>query len=170
MDIKINDNFLPVEDLLVLQRSIIWNKSFPFYLQRNVADDKAINAPSWSWYSFHTLVFNEKIQSPFYEPISRIFFPKFVEMGLSTRFSRIKINFFPHTSRVKVHPTHTDREYGNTAAIFGLNTCNGFTRIKGSGKIKSVSNRFFVFDGTKEHNSTTTSDAKGRFNINFNFI
>ena len=110
MDIKINDNFLHVEDLLVLQRSIIWNKSFPFYLQRNVADDNAINAPSWSWYSFHTLVFNEKIQSPFYEPISRIFFPKFVEMGLSTRFSRIKINFFPHTSRVKVHPTHTDRE------------------------------------------------------------
>ena len=36
-------------------------------------------------------------------------------------------------------------------------------------KIDSVANRMVFFDGSQLHNSSTTSNAKERYNINFNF-
>ena len=43
-------------------------------------------------------------------------------------------------------------------------------RLDGGQKIRSVANRMLFFDATKLHNSTTCTDEKGRFNINFNYF
>ena len=37
-------------------------------------------------------------------------------------------------------------------------------------KIDSVENRLLIFDGIRFHNSSSTTNAKGRYNINFNFL
>ena len=163
-------DFLSEYQFRTLQRMMVWNPECSFYLNADVAQEKP-DGPPWYWYATH-VVYYERALSPLYEHVIRVFAKPFGDIDLlqGKTITRIKINFYPYTSRVREHDAHTDKKYGTTAAIFGLNTCNGFTRVKGSGKIKSVANQLFIFDGLSEHNSSTTSDAKGRFNINFNFI
>ena len=158
----------------VLKETIVWNNSFPLYLNPSVAyDDVNDNAP-WHWYGAHVVYLHEQgvTDADYNDLVRDIFVPQFsnIDVLKGKQISRVKVNFYPHTWRVREHGSHTDADYGTTGAIFGLNTCNGFTRIRGSGKIKSVANQLFIFDGLTEHNSSTTSNAKGRFNINFNFI
>ena len=153
-----------------LQKMIVWSPKCPFYLNPNVAYENS-NNPSWNWYGTNVIYYEKPLTELFY-PMMDFFAKRFGDIDLleGKRITRVKLNFYPHTPRVREHASHDDKEYGTTAAIFGLNTCNGFTRVIGSGKIKSVANQLFVFDGTKPHNSSTTSNARGRFNINFNFI
>jgi len=82
---------------------------------------------------------------------------------------RIRVNFYPYTNRIKEHSPHIDYKFSHNAAIYCLNTCDGFTRI-GKEKVGSISNRMYFFDGSVEHNSSTTSNDCGRYNINFNFL
>ena len=153
-----------------LQRLIVWSPKWPFYLNPNVAYENSNNS-SWNWYGTN-VIYYEKPLSNLFDPVMSFFAKRFGDIDLleGKRITRVKLNSYPHTPRDREHASHDDKEYGTTAAIFGLNTCNGFTRVKGSGKIKSVANQLFIFDGLTDHNSSTTSNARGRFNINFNFI
>ena len=83
---------------------------------------------------------------------------------------RIKINFYPYTKVVEEHAQHRDYLYSHKGAILSLNTCDGFTRMPNGDKIDSVENRIVFFDPVEYHNSSTTSNQKGRYNINFNWI
>ena len=157
-----------------LKETIVWNTSFPLHLDSSVSYDCVNRSELWHWYGARNLYVRDRgLTTTYYNDLVRdIFVPKFsnIDVLKDMQISRVKVNFYPHTWRVREHGSHTDAEYGTTAAIFGLNTCNGFTRVKGSGKIKSVANQVLIFDGLTDHNSSTTSNAKGRFNINFNFI
>ncbi len=83
---------------------------------------------------------------------------------------RMRVNFFPYTKEVYEHEPHTDHEFSCKAAILYLNTCDGFTRLEDGTKIDSIENRILLFDPSTPHNSTTTSNAKGRFNINCTYF
>ena len=83
---------------------------------------------------------------------------------------RIKGNFYPHTETLKEHAGHRDYLYSNTGALYSLNTCDGFTKLYDGTKIDSVANRMLIFDASTVHNSSTTTTAAARFNINFNFL
>ena len=64
---------------------------------------------------------------------------------------------------------HVDNFDPHLAGIFSLNTCDGYTKFENGTKIESIANRFFLFDGSTKHASTTTTNVPARFNINFNF-
>lgn len=84
---------------------------------------------------------------------------------------RIKINFFPNTTELYEHNYHIDYEYPHNGVIFSLNTCDGYTKIKEMDtKYPSVANTLLEFDTSKDHCSTTTTNAVGRFNININYL
>ena len=104
-----------------------------------------------------------------YELTTKIFSKISGEMGLGYGLIRSKINFYPYTNIVYEHGPHKDYDFFNYGAVLSLNTCNGFTRLEDGTKIDSVANRMLFFDASKLHNSSTTSDAPGRFNINLNF-
>ena len=177
---KIIDDFLPSHEFEEVRDNIIggvrngslsslgstWNSTgAPFYLLNTVAYDHEEQHP-WCWYAQH-VVFNEGFgESHLYNPLHSIFIPKFDLKALI----RIKINFYPHTEIVKEHPPHHDYDFNHRAAVFSLNTCDGFTRLEDGTKIDSVANRIVFFDGSQEHNSSTTSTTYGRYNINFNFL
>ena len=82
----------------------------------------------------------------------------------------MKINAYPYTEEVHEHNNHIDYSFKHTGAIFSLNTCDGYTKLKNGRKIESVANRLLLFDSSKEHCSTTTSSTELRYNINFNFF
>ena len=83
---------------------------------------------------------------------------------------RIKLNAYPYTSVVKEHKEHVDYDFKNMGALFSLNTCDGYTKFNDGTKVESVANRIVFFDASNYHQSSTTSNAKLRYNINFNFL
>ena len=94
-------------------------------------------------------------------------------LGISSieNLLRIKINFFPHTPELQEHAYHIDYDYSHKGSLLSLNTCDGYTKILETGtKYPSVANTLLTFDTSKDHCSTTTTNALGRFNIVINYV
>jgi hypothetical protein len=83
---------------------------------------------------------------------------------------RAKANLYLKTPEIVEHAKHVDFDIPHKGAIIYLNTCDGFTRLDDGTKIESVENRLLLFDSSKPHNSTSTTNAIGRYNININYV
>ena len=114
---------------------------------------------------------------------SHIFWEGFdVQVGLSAMFApllnlmecrsimRIKANCYPTTSEIIEHEDHVDYPFPHRGAIYYLNTNDGLTIIEDEVKVESIENRLLLFDSSKNHRSTTCTDAKCRINVNFNYF
>ena len=82
----------------------------------------------------------------------------------------IIFNLYPNTEKVYEHEMHQDFDFSHKTAIFSINTCDGYTKLEDGTKIDSVANRILLFDASKEHCSTTTTNVSTRINININYI
>ena len=165
------DNFLPQEQFEEVRDSIMYHFDFPWYIHKRVNTvGKNCTEEYWNWYATHTFYRNDYATSQQCHRIYDIFIPRFVEMNIYHSLLRIKGNFYPHTETLKEHAGHRDYLYSNTGALYSLNTCDGYTKFSDGTKSESIANRIVFFDASKEHSSTTTSNAKLRYNINFNFI
>ena len=165
------DNFLPQEQFEEVRDSIMYHFDFPWYIHKRVNTvGKNCTEEYWNWYATHTFYRNDYATSQQCHRIYDIFIPRFVEMNIYHALLRIKGNFYPHTETLKEHAGHRDYLYSNTGALYSLNTCDGYTKLCDGTKIPSVANRILIFDSSIIHNSTTTTNAAGRFNINFNFL
>ena len=176
MDYQVIDNFLPDQNLKELQELLVWNNEFPFLLKQFVANgpssdkfDTGIEIQNWSWYGVHQL-YNHIPQSPLCNSTTAIFLEEFEKLEVVRALIRSKVNFYPWTDKVYEHAKHSDYPYEHKAAVYSLNTCDGYTRMPNGDKVDRVANRIVLFDGSKPHASSTTSNAKGRFNINFNWV
>ncbi len=168
---KVLDDFLPQDTFDGLQKAIFSNK-FKFNVITNVdAQPGAVPQENyWSWYLIHMVYWNDSPYSELFQPIYNEFIPRFKALGIFKSLMRIKINAFPYTETVHEHNKHIDYTYKHMGAIFYLNTCDGYTKLKDGSKIDSVANRLLLFDASEPHQSTTTSTARLRYNINFNFL
>ena len=102
-----------------------------------------LNPNEISFYATHMFYDEGGIVSPFFKlllPLINFIKPK--------SLIRIKGNFYPQTESLIEHGKHWDYDYEHQAAIFSLNTCDGFTRLDGGQKIGSVENRMLFLDAT----------------------
>jgi len=164
--VEVVDNFLPLNEFYNI-RSIIVSPDFPWHYQGRVAVEDMTEGQPWNWYQTHMLYVDNHARSEHYNKIAEIFLPQFKDLKA---LIRIKANFYPNTETLREHLPHTDYEFKHTAAIFSVNTCDGFTRMEDGTKIDSVENRIFFFDGSTLHNSSTATTSSARWNINFNFL
>lgn len=159
---KIVDNFLSKEDFLKIQ-SLLLSWDFPWYYQSKINGyhtEKELDS-----YFTHVIFDTEKGHSPYYNnlfPLLKIIKPK--------SLIRIKCNIYPKTEKVEIHRPHVDFPFKHKGAIFYINTNNGGTILENGKKIDSIENRILFFDSNKKHSSTSTSNAKCRININFNYF
>ena len=65
---------------------------------------------------------------------------------------------------------HVDYPYSHKAAIFYINTCDGYTKLEDGTKIDSVANRMLLFDASKPHTPSDCTNQSVRVNINFNYF
>ena len=167
--ITVIDKFLPYEQLVHLRDLCYFNEKFAYHIHRSVAysDDKSEN---WNWYGTHMFYENMAPSSQFYEVIANLFLQTMHDRFDLQCFYRVKGNFYPWTEKLYQHPWHTDYYFPHKGALFTINTCDGYTEFKDGTKVESVENRMLLFDPCVEHRSTTTTDSKGRYNINFNYF
>ena len=167
MGIEVIDNFLPLNEVEELQHLIIHSVRFPWFYQEQVAIKNISETQPWNWYQTHIMYIDNQSRSKYYDKIADMFLPKFDNLK---SLLRIKANFYPHTETLREHLPHTDYDFSHRAAIFSLNTCDGFTRMEDGTKIDSVKNRIVFFDGSASHNSSTTTSSPVRWNLNFNYL
>ena len=172
MDLKIIDNFLTDNDFNLLVSNTVGRNDghqVQFRVVSNVENFGAIEE-NWSWYMINMLYLKDTPQNEICGKIYEMFVPKFKELANFKTMIRIKINAYPYTNVVKEHKEHIDFNYEHIGAVFSLNTCDGYTKFSDGTKVESVANRIVFFDASKHHQSSTTSNAKLRYNINFNFL
>lgn len=167
---KIIENFLPKNDFKYLQDLIVWNAGWPWYLADPVAGlPNAVGYDESHWMFQHTVYQHCVPVSDFFENLR----PLYSRLPDIKGLLRVKCNFYPQTSKVLDHGEHRDYEipnFDNKGAILYLNTCDGYTKFHDGTKIENVENRLLLFDPQILHSSSTTSNAKGRFNININYL
>ena len=183
MDIEVIDNFLPEESFLYLKQMIIDNPRFPWFLSTGVSTNEddpesvrisdTVRNELWNTFHYH-LVYNQNLQctpiNGLCDDIMQIFGDRLNSVREIKSLIRIKVNSYSYTPKVMEHGPHIDIDIPCVAALYSLNTCNGYTKFKDGTKVDSVGNRIVFFDASEYHQSTTTSDQKFRFNINFNYL
>jgi hypothetical protein len=172
---EVIDDFLPLNEFNELSSYMLpfeftENPQLPWYYipAGNVVKgtshfDRTID---WRLFYLSHVVYRQTITSPFYEKI----IPHCWEQLNIKSLIRIKINMYPNTETLKEHGMHTDYNYPHKASILYINTCDGYTKFEDGTKIDSVANRMLIFDGSKHHTSSTTTDQPVRMNINFNYF
>ncbi len=158
---KVIDNFLDKKSFQELQQTIM-GKSFPWYYE-SVINSKHSTVDN-TLYFVH-IPYHHNANSSFYEIIKDMFWDKLKIKSLI----RIKINCYPKTDKLHINEKHIDYDYKHKAAVFSLNTNDGGTHFPDN-KVDSIENRIVLFDGNKPHSSSTCTNQKARFNINFNYF
>ena len=173
---KIIDNVLPIEEFDKLTKFIVFNPQFPLTIDGGVAHgpdkdnyNKDKEEDNRNWYASHLSYQNHVPISNSFEPIANILLHIFNAVNLKSLL-RIKTNFYPYTHEIFEHSPHKDYDFHCIAGVLSLNTCDGFTRLEDGTKVDSVANRLLLFNSSQNHNSSTTTNAKGRYNININYI
>ena len=160
--IKIIDNYLNQEDFLRIKNKLeSWD--FPWYYQKNINDNHS--EKDLDCYFTHYLFNQENGQSPFFDIVKPILNKLNVKALI-----RIKCNIYPRTEKIETHKPHIDYTYKHKGAIFYVNTNNGKTVLNKNKQIDSIENRLLLFEPQLLHSSTSTTNAKVRININFNYF
>ena len=160
---KIIDNFLPENDFKEIQ-DLILGKYFPWYRQSGIAtpeDDELC-------YFTHVAYSNE--EGGVISKLWPFFYDKFLKHIKFRSMIRFKVNYYPRTEKVIVNAPHNDYPEKHKGIILYLNNCDGYTLLNNKKKVDSIENRLLMFDPSKSHSSTTTTNAQGRFNINVNYL
>ena len=134
------------------------------------------NDPLSSFFS-HFFYSNDIPQSPHFENLYELLKTLYhkTDFKMNSLF-RARANYFQNYRDGTIHEysMHTDAPFSHTAAILSLNTCDGYTGIENKDgtitKIPSVANQVLLFDAGNRHCSSTTTNAKARFNIIVNYL
>lgn len=162
--ISIADNYLEKPDFETLQISLT-GQHLAWYYNNYVADHKE-DKYKGNFYFNHTFFRNNEITSPNFHLLK----PLLTKLNVKA-IVNIKANLYPQTEKIIEHNLHTDHNFNLKSALLYLNTCNGYTYFKKDNKkVLSVSNRIVLFDSSKEHCSTTTTNQNARFTLNINYF
>ena len=157
---KIIDNFLPPLEFSLLQ-NVLMGEDFPWFYNPYTLYPSQGNQKI---YQFTSSLFKDGdlcYQFPALKTCLR-------KLNVKEIF-RIKVNLNPRTVFHRNTGYHTDGWSNITTAVYYINTNNGWTHIKGHGKVKSVANRIVIFDSNLEHAGFTCTDENTRVTVNFNY-
>ena len=166
------DNVLPKNEFNKIQRAVTAGQSHHWSYTDLLGIPAGVEVKGTTSYDkdlfmMSSMIFDRgQIYIPeLYSSLIKIFSPLLQLRALS----RIKCNLYPATHKIQDHAFHVDYPFTNKGAIYYLNTCDGYTKMRDETKIDSVENRLFLFDSSTPHCSSTCTDQKARFNINLNY-
>ena len=161
---KIIDNYLDQNSFDYISK-ILGSNSFPWFYTNAKSSTDVDHVFNYQF--FHRFYFDTKITSPYFNMMT----PIIAKMGISdpNKLLRIKANLNPPSNDLVKYAMHRDQKYSCKAAIYYVNTNNGYTTF-GDKKVESKANRIVFFDGNELHSGTNSTDCKNRMVINFNYF
>jgi hypothetical protein len=166
---KIIDNAISVENLNIIQE-IMLGCAFPWFYNTHTIDEHTSSGLN-----------DFQFTHQFYVDANRYGYPEsnhfniikpILEILKCRILIRAKANLrVVAPEKDMVAGWHRDYEYKSKTAIFYVNSNNGYTMFRESGKkVESVENRLVVFPTELEHCGVSCTDNKQRVVINFNFL
>ena len=159
---RIKNNFLPLKSFNRIKEVVI-NKHFPWFFKHELNENQ--KKEDLNSYFTHTFYLDNNINSREFEILDS--FLKAIE---AKALIRVVANFYFKTDKIVQHAEHVDYEFPHKGALLSLNTCDGGTILEDGTKVNSVENTVLFFDPSKPHASTSTTNAKGRINIQVNYF
>ena len=160
---KIIDNFLTQSDWEQVHSLCCDGNRLPYYVSNIVAHEDDPNP--FHYYFTHTFYNWHNSQSTALETLQPLL------NAINARsWIRIKANLYPRTESIDVHDPHVDFDYDHLAAVYMVNSNNGYTTMHDGYKVHSVANRIVFFNPQTPHSSSTCSNEKYRITINFNYF
>ena len=164
---KIIDNAISFDQIKSLQ-NLFYSTDFPWYYNdfKNSAVDTLKENQLNDFQFTHNFYKNYNVTSQHIRHIEPI-----LEILNPCAIYRIKANLTARTDSIIKFPFHEDEKglVGKTA-IFYVNNNDGYTEFEDGTIIESLSNRLCVFDSTRLHRGTTSTNTKTRCVINFNYF
>jgi hypothetical protein len=160
MRVKVIDNFLSEYQWKNIKSEVMsTNPQFPWYYNDDICyENDGLFQFTHTFYNAH-----DQSKSYFYPLLDACQ----EKLGVK-KIIRIKANLNTRTVFHRKTGWHTDFP-DITTAVYYINTNNGWTDIKGYGRVKSVANRMVIFDSNLEHCGNTCTDEKIRVMVNFNY-
>jgi len=176
-DVTVQDNFLTAEDFSTL-KDIFLHRETHWFLSNGIASESEVNAKQYmdplnNWMLTHSVYNNMRPHSSGFDRVADLILPKVTEhIGKDFQaLTRIKVNLYPRTEELQIHPFHVDSNQVNwRGCLLCLNTCDGYTGFDDGTEVDSVENRAIFFDATERHHSTNCTNAPYRMNININYV
>ena len=171
MDFQVIDDFLPSNQIRHIQDSLIGVKSrFPWNYNGDPIWGR--DPESTKSFQFTQIVYDARPNTNPFSDAFPLVEPCLMKLGAQS-LRRVKANLTTKTLFHRNEGWHTDYPPSSLilkTAILYINTNNGYTKFKKSGKIvKSVANRTVIFPSDLEHAGFSCTDKKVRVLINFNY-
>lgn len=158
MSYTIIDNYLEKSHFEQIE-SVYLSDTMPWHMSQVNDNDKN------NTYFIHAIHTGHTIVSNYSNPIIPL-----IEKINPHALLRIKANLYVRTDNLITHAPHIDYSHEHKAAIFYVNTNDGFTILNDGTKIESVANRLLMFEAHKQHQSTNCTNERARVNININYF
>ena len=169
------DNFLEKKHFEDIERKIM-GRYFPWFYYDTIVKESERGQIGNQFFNMHMLYDNDRptfnTSFEIMDPLLSKLFERNDDYKLRT-LVRVKINSYPNQGKLVEHTWHIDTDYTHKGCLLAFNTCNGYTKFKDGDKIdkvESVANRAILFDPSKFHTSTNTTNAPRRVNININYF
>lgn len=134
--------------------------------KKMIAKELSEHQVNYNYFSTHMVYHSDRI----YSDVAFAKLQPLIELINAKALIRIKINSYPQTPFIVHHQDHVDGNYEHKGALFYVNTNDGLTVMENNTEVTSVENKLVLFDSSRMHHSTTTSNTHRRITININYF
>ena len=182
--IEIRDDFLPYNIFEKLKEDIVYNSSFPWFLNKvlDISTEGSYigrtNCPDEDNRQFCYLFYKTDQDKLSTRPHMGRELEKVITLIQNYEFSHnqkyyllhVKANLNVRAPENLEHGFHRDHPWNGKTSVFYLNDNDGYTKFQNGQVVKSKANRAVIFDSPELHTGSTPTDVYARYVINLNWV
>ena len=182
--IEIRDDFLPYNIFEKLKEDIVYNSSFPWFLNKvlDISTEGSYigrtNCPDEDNRQFCYLFYKTDQDKLSTRPHMGRELEKVIPLIQNYEFSHnqkyyllhVKANLNVRAPENLEHGFHRDHPWNGKTSVFYLNDNDGYTKFQNGQVVKSKANRAVIFDSPELHTGSTPTDVYGRYVVNLNWV
>ena len=182
--IEIRDDFLPYNIFKKLKEDIVYNSSFPWFLNKvlDISTEGSYigrtNCPDEDNRQFCYLFYKTDQDKLSTRPHMGRELEKVIPLIQNYEFSHnqkyyllhVKANLNVRAPENLEHGFHRDHPWNGKTSVFYLNDNDGYTKFQNGQVVESKANRAVIFDSPELHTGSTQTDEYARYVVNLNWV
>jgi len=157
------DNYLDENNFKIISETMN-SDIFPWFFNNYKLNPNRKDNSVFNYQFIHRFYDNDEITSKYFDRLDPI-----LKKINAKKLIRVKANLNPVSHELVKYDEHVDQKYSCKAAIYYVNSNNGYTMFDDQ-KVESKANRIVFFDANTIHVGTNSTDCKNRMVINFNYF
>jgi len=182
--IEIRDDFLPTNVFEKLKKDIVYNESFPWFLNKvlDISTEGSYigrtNCADEDNRQFCYLFYKTDQDKLAHRPHMGRELEKVIPLIQHYEFSHdqkyyllhVKANINVRAPENLEHGFHRDHPWRGKTSVYYLNDNDGYTKFQNGQVVESKANRAVIFDSQELHTGSTPTDVYARYVVNLNWV